>query len=338
MTIPASATVGRLYVESRHLPAAQGGGGDIHDVMATPFGVRLLIGDVMGTGLPANHTGLSVLNAWRELACTEPSLAGVAVRLHAMIARSEHPERFVTALLANFPGTVPPAGPGAAPGGASAGASWAELVCCGHPPPLLLRHGGAAFVEPYAAPPLGLLDLSDGWCRASIIPVGAGDQLLLYTDGVSEARDARGRFFPLDRFTSDELRPGQAAGPRLLDTLMAQLGAHIGDRACDDILLLLVTLRLPAGYLVACLYPDLRRGGHDAWLNPAPARRAARRGHPVRRAPAGAGRTIRAAAQRPASHRHRPGRRRQDQDRAAGGDSAVRRVRRHLPRRAVRPA
>ena len=98
--------------------------------MATPFGVRLLVGDVMGTGLPANRTGLSVLNAWRDLACTEPSLAGIAVRLHALIARSGHPERFVTALLVNFPvesaDGAPPAG------------SWAELVCCGHPPPLLL--------------------------------------------------------------------------------------------------------------------------------------------------------------------------------------------------------
>ena len=115
MNLPTSTHVGRLYVESRHLPSTQGGGGDIHDVMATPFGVRLLVGDVMGTGLPANRTGLSVLNAWRDLACTEPSLAGIAVRLHALIARSGHPERFVTALLMNFPvesadGSAPPAG------------------------------------------------------------------------------------------------------------------------------------------------------------------------------------------------------------------------------------
>src|SRR5438477_249614 len=51
MNFPTSTHVGRLYVESRHLPATQGGGGDIHDVMATPFGVRLLVGDVMGAGL-----------------------------------------------------------------------------------------------------------------------------------------------------------------------------------------------------------------------------------------------------------------------------------------------
>ena len=237
MTFPTSTHVGRLYVESRHLPATQGGGGDIHDVMATPFGVRLLIGDVMGAGLPANRAGLSVLNAWRDLACTEPSLAGIAVRLHALIAGSEHPERFVTALLVNFPVAGEESGAG----------SWAELVCCGHPPPLLLRGGSAAFIEPYSAPPLGLLDLADGWCRASMIPVGDGDQLLLYTDGASEARDAAGRFFPLAQVAA------RADRTHLLDALVASLGDHVGDRGCDDILLLLVTLRLPAGVLIACL-------------------------------------------------------------------------------------
>jgi serine phosphatase RsbU (regulator of sigma subunit) len=264
MTFPTSTRVGRLYIDSRHLPAIQGGGGDIHDVRATPFGVRLLVGDVMGRGLPANRTGLSVLNAWRDLACTEPSLAGIAVRLHALITRSEHPERFVTALLVNFPVT------GEASGTWEADGSCAELVSCGHPPPLLLRGGSAAFVEPYAAPPLGLLDLADGWCRASMIPVGPGDQLLLYTDGVSEARDAAGRFFPLAQVTAEAV--GQARGvgamgavgavgadrTQLLDALVTSLDDHVGDRRSDDILLLLVTMGLartppaphrpPAGY------------------------------------------------------------------------------------------
>jgi serine phosphatase RsbU (regulator of sigma subunit) len=258
MTFPASTHVGRLYVESRHRPATQGGGGDIHDVMATPFGVRLLVGDVMGHGAPANRTGLAVLNAWRDLAFTEPSLAGVAVRLHALIARSEHPERFATALLANFPapdGPYPgtgPAGGSSLDGGVSVAdaGSWTELVCCGHPPPMLLRGGSAAFVTPYAAPPLGLLDLADGWCRASMIPVGEGDQLLLYTDGVCDARDAAGRFFPLAEVTAEAVQADEAgvtSGTSLLDTLATSLEEHAGDRGRDDILLLLVTMRLPSG-------------------------------------------------------------------------------------------
>jgi len=144
MTLPVSIRVGRLYVESRHLPATQGGGGDIHDVMATAFGVRLLVGDVMGSGLPANQTGQSVLNAWRALAPTEPSLAGLAVRLHALIARSEHPERFVTALLANFRSPVRKPGLGTAtrprgPGPSSSAAGIRRRCCCA----AILRHSSS---------------------------------------------------------------------------------------------------------------------------------------------------------------------------------------------------
>jgi len=113
---------------------------------------------------------------------------------------------------------------------------------------MLLRGGSAAFVTPYAAPPLGLLDLADGWCRASLIPVGDGDQLLLYTDGVSDARDGQRRYFPLAQVTAEAVRAAEAGGTpgtHLLDTLASRLEEHVGDRGCDDILLLLVTMRLP---------------------------------------------------------------------------------------------
>ena len=157
----------------------------------------------------------------------------------------------MTALLVNFPVAAadgaPAAGTLLAPGGTtppSPAESWIELVCCGHPPPLLLRDGSAAFIEPYAAPPLGLLDLAEGWCRASMIPVGDGDQLLLYTDGVSEARDAAGRFFALAQVTADTIRDTGPDRAPLLDVLVARLDKHVGERACDDILLLLlVTMR-----------------------------------------------------------------------------------------------
>jgi hypothetical protein len=146
----------QLRVEARRVPLAANAGGDIHDALITPFGVRLLIGDVMGSGLPASETGAQVLAAWRELAMAESSLPGIAVRLHTLISRSEHPERFVTALLTGF------------------GCGGADMVCCGHPPPLLLRGGTASYVETFPAPPLGLLDLADGWCKKFTVPFGSG--------------------------------------------------------------------------------------------------------------------------------------------------------------------
>ena len=206
-----------LRVVTRCLPL--GAGGDVHDVLVTPFGVRLLIGDVMGSGWSASQTGQEVLAAWRELAAVEPSLPGVAVRLHTLISRSAHPERFVTALLANFY------------------CQDAEIVCCGHPPPLLVREGSVSFVETFPAPPLGLLDLADGWCRASTMPFATGDALLLYTDGVTEARDAGGRYFPLTEHAVAAMRESTDDG--VLDHLLASLREHIGGQQADDILLLL---------------------------------------------------------------------------------------------------
>jgi serine phosphatase RsbU (regulator of sigma subunit) len=215
----------QLRVETRRIPLAADAGGDIHDALVTPFGVRLLIGDVMGTGLPASETGSQVVAAWRELAVAEPSLPGIAVRLHALIARSENPERFVTALLVNF--------------GCHVAGQGCDIVCCGHPPPLLLRGESASFVETFPAPPLGLLDLADGWCTKSTMAFGAGDRLLLYTDGVSEARDTAGRYFPLSERAAEALRGEPDV--YVLDGLVASLRAHIGEQRADDTLLLLAT-------------------------------------------------------------------------------------------------
>lgn len=240
MIFPALAC--ELRVHARRIPLAADAGGDIHDALVTPFGVRLLIGDVMGSGLPASETGSQVLAAWRELAMVEASLPGIAVRLHTLISRSEHPERFVTALLTGF------------------GCGGADMVCCGHPPPLLLRGGTASFVETFPAPPLGLLDLADGWCTEFTVPFGSGDKLLMYTDGVTEARDSRGVYFPLAEHAVTALtagpgpQPGQGPRPapdrptgperqtdadRLLDDVLDGLRAHVGGQQSDDILLLL---------------------------------------------------------------------------------------------------
>ncbi|MEU6660107.1 PP2C family protein-serine/threonine phosphatase [Streptomyces sp. NPDC046821] len=187
---PLPERVGTLQVSARHLHSGgagplessrAGAGGDVYGVVESPFGTRLLMGDVMGKGRELARTADSVLRAWRDLAFCEARLEGVAVRLHALVAHSDEPDRFVTATLLS----VEPDGS-------------AQLVCCGHPPPVLLRDGSAVHAAvPAPAPPLGLLDLHSGWCAAQPVPATAWECMLLYTDGVSEARDARGVFYPL---------------------------------------------------------------------------------------------------------------------------------------------
>ena len=213
-----------------------GVGGDLYDMVGTPFGVRMIVGDVMGKGLPAVEAVADVLGAFRELAQHEADLARLAARLDAFLATRGREEEFVTVLLAEVP----------AEGGL------VRLVNCGHPPPLLLSDGSVSVADlpAYASsPPLGLLRVagSEGPVAHATVPFGPGDGLLLYTDGVGEARDPDGRFYPL---------PERAAAlerqdPRgLVEGLERDLRAHVGGEPGDDAVLLLVRmepapLRLP---------------------------------------------------------------------------------------------
>jgi len=224
MVRAASAHVGRLSVRARSLPADPAGGGDVYDAVATRYGERLLVGDVMGKGPDALRAAGAVLRAWRDVAHAEPRLAGCAVRLDGFVTVTE--DRFVTAALVGVDED-----------------DSAELVCCGHPPPLLLRGGTAATLPAVpVAPPLGMLDLSDGWCRTARIPFLRGDRLLLFTDGVSEARGDDGAYFALARNATAALRPGRGD---LLETLLAGITRHTGGRpyARDDALLVLAARR-----------------------------------------------------------------------------------------------
>ncbi|MGI5164189.1 PP2C family protein-serine/threonine phosphatase [Spirillospora sp. CA-253888] len=177
-------------------------GGDLYDVVNTPFGIRVILGDVMGKGLAAVEKATDVLGAFRELAHLEPTLAGTAQRLDAFLAGNGQGEGFVTALLVEIPLT----------GGT------AELINCGHPPPLVLSGDRVAFADALPPdPPLGLLGLVGGGHTSNLLTLGPGDRLLLYTDGVTEARaKIDGRFYPLaervaalDRATGHGKRNGR---------------------------------------------------------------------------------------------------------------------------------
>jgi stage II sporulation SpoE-like protein len=218
---PVPRRVGAVRAEARYLAAAPGArvGGDFYDVVSTPFGVRVLLGDVMGKGLEAVETAADLLGAFRELAQHESGLAGVAARLDAVLT---HRDRFATALLM----TLDPE------------EDTVQVACCGHPAPLLLRDGQVTLLDtPAPAPPLGLFNLAEGWCEAIRVTVRSDDRLLLYTDGVTEARDRTGEFFPLP----EQVTPCAQEDPEtLLDTLETALRHHVGGPLHDDAALLLL--------------------------------------------------------------------------------------------------
>ncbi|MGD6745594.1 PP2C family protein-serine/threonine phosphatase [Streptomyces sp. BH106] len=214
---PVEARFGDIDVHTRHhcAVASETVGGDVYAVANTPYGLRVFIGDVRGHGLDAVCVNVAVADGFRDLAYVTADLTELAVRLDARIAPVLGPEDFVTAVFAEFaPGEV-------------------RLVNCGHPPPLRVGAHTKVLTPVTCSLPLGLgctPTQSRYWMQS-------GDRLLLYTDGLVEARDASGAEFPLfDRACGALSRtlPWEA-----LDRLYAEVTAHTGGPLRDDVALVL---------------------------------------------------------------------------------------------------
>jgi hypothetical protein len=184
---------GPVSVASEYQPAERDThlGGDLFALARTRDSTRLVIGDVRGKGLASISETATMLESFRAAGRRHSSLPEMVAYLEGSVqwglaefsgAEADVGERFVTAAVADIPDDEPVV----------------RLVVCGHPPPLLLRKGEVTTLTvPQAAPPLGLGALSDGSYQPETFPFDQGDTLLLYTDGVTEARDSGGSFYPL---------------------------------------------------------------------------------------------------------------------------------------------
>ncbi|MEU6366238.1 PP2C family protein-serine/threonine phosphatase [Streptomyces sp. NPDC046931] len=234
---PVPRHLGAVTLESLYLAAAAEAriGGDLYEAIRTQHGVRLLIGDVRGKGLLAIQTAATLLSAFREAAHDAPDLPHLACRLETSMSRdasrypgvpgSEIAERFITALLAEIPDDEPVV----------------RTVTCGHPPPLLLHRGEVRELRPAApSPPLNLGMPVSGGYHVDLAPFHPADQLLLYTDGVTETRDRSGAFYPL----AERIRSWSGEAPhQLLDHLHRDLIAYSGGELDDDIAVLVAWRR-----------------------------------------------------------------------------------------------
>ena len=216
---PVPGRVGDLTLAARYVSASVAAriGGDLYEVVASEHGTRLLVGDVRGKGLDAVRLASAVLGCFREVAHTREDLGGVHEALEATVQRIAGPEDFVTAALVE----ITPTG--------------ARILSCGHPAPLLVVEGTASLVpvEEFALP-LGLSPVR-GTANDFAFPPGA--RLLLHTDGLLEARDERGEFFPALQQV-DVLCGGDLE--QCLDRLLERLTAHAGGHIDDDVALLLL--------------------------------------------------------------------------------------------------
>ena len=230
---PPPTRIGPVALSARYLSAAVEAhvGGDLYEIVRGPSTVRLLVGDVRGKGLSAVRTATVVLGEFRAAAAGPGDVAHVAREIdRRILPYLPDAEDFVTGVLVDIEHD-----------------GRFSVVSCGHPAPLVLASTGAVDeVELDHSPPLGLgVDPMPAYGKLS-----PGDRMLLFTDGLIEARLPDGEFIDPAPFLPVV---GQAQFDSALDGLLASLKKAAGASLGDDLALLL-----------ACYDPDGDDEAHEA--------------------------------------------------------------------------
>ncbi len=213
-----------------HYEPAREVGGDLFDVFplrGQADQLALVIADVTGKGIPAALLMADVRALLHAAADNADGPADALRRVNAILVRERATSLFVTAALVIID----------VAGGA------VRFASAGHEPALVLRAEGGVDALEAAGPILGAF--GDAAFEERTATLGTGDAVVLYTDGITEARDARRRFFGDDRLLSglgDACgRPASEIARRLID----EVHAFQGDAEAFDDLTLLVVGREP---------------------------------------------------------------------------------------------
>ncbi|MDP9418141.1 MAG: serine/threonine-protein phosphatase [Actinomycetota bacterium] len=229
---PLPRVVGPVAVASSYRSASDEAsvGGDLLDAVQTNSGTHFIVGDVKGKGLAAVDLAAATLRAFRDAIVVSASPASCLLRIDTRLGFQLGEEDFVTAVVAAIDddGVL-------------------HLANAAHPSPLLMtREGERRLLEPPApTTPLGLAPEPVDY----VVQLRPGDRVLLYTDGLIEARTRSGEFVSLDALTAPALGAGSAA--EALERIAATLNDRVQGHFTDDLALLLLEYRGAGGRLEA---------------------------------------------------------------------------------------
>jgi serine phosphatase RsbU (regulator of sigma subunit) len=198
--------------------------GDAFDYAVNGPDLHFAIIDGMGHGIGSTLlTGLAV-GAYRHARRDGAPVAGIHAAIDAALAGYYDDLSFATGIVGRL----------------AAGSGRLEWSCAGHPRPLLLR--GRNVVAELSCDPTLPFGLGDGAPEPGIEQLEPDDVVLLYTDGVVEARTPDGELFGLDRL-ADLLEREAASGrsaEEVLRRLVLAVLEHQAGGLRDDATLLLV--------------------------------------------------------------------------------------------------
>ncbi len=207
-------------------PANEVGGDLVDYLMLTENRLGLALGDVAGKGLGAALVMAKLQSTLRAIASRYESLADMGTEVNTIFRRDGLPDRFISLIYL----VLEPA------------AAQVRLLNAGHMPPLVVHAEGIDEL-PKGAPALGLM--KNAPYTEQYAELQPGDLMLLYSDGLTEARDEQGEFFGhqrlLDLLPSLRGLSAEAVGRRLLE----EVEGFAADAPPSDDLSLIVVRRLP---------------------------------------------------------------------------------------------
>ncbi len=196
---------GPWEVLGRVVPARQVGG-DAFDYFLMPGGrVALAIADVSGKGVPAALLMSNVQASLRAFCDGRLAIPDAVRQVNQSVVRSAASGKFVTM----FYGEFDPA------------AGILHYVNAGHNFPLLRRGDGSLVELGEGGLPLGILDTAD--YAEGQVTIGAGDSLLLFSDGISEALDANKEEFGDERLRELWKKCGQSTPEQVIECVLQEV-------------------------------------------------------------------------------------------------------------------
>jgi sigma-B regulation protein RsbU (phosphoserine phosphatase) len=205
-------------------------GGDLYDCLRLDERHMLFaVADVSGKGAPAGLTMARTLGLMRAAARRlgiPPDPGAILAMANDDLAADNETQTFVTAVLGVIDGET---GQG-------------RIAVAGHDPPVLLGPGGPRPIGPLRRQPaLGVMEGLP--YRSEPFSLAAGETLVCYSDGVTEAEDGQGQFFGAPRLMACLAEAGDEPAPVISAILRAVDAFAAGAPQADDITALALRFR-----------------------------------------------------------------------------------------------
>lgn len=199
-------------------------GGDFIDALQLAHGrVALLLGDVSGKGLQAAAASQAVRTTLQAFALCSQDASSILAAANQVLCATLTDGTFATATVV----ILDPA------------TGSLDIASAGHPDPYLCSSDGVRLLDAHRSAPLGLFD--DMPFAGSAVRLAPGDTLLLYSDGLIDAR--RGVEFFGEQRVEQLLAPLRSGGPdAIVSGLISASDAFSGERHTDDVALLALCL------------------------------------------------------------------------------------------------